>query len=99
VSGNNQALAEGYFTTRQPRGHTWIRFAAFGDNSYGDISDRAIAYHTYKQNPDFAMNCGDNVYESGTRRRVSAGTFRSATPIWPDLVRVRRSSGPCRSTR
>ena len=39
---------------------------AFGDNSYGDISDRAIAYHTYKQNPDFVMNCGDNVYESGT---------------------------------
>ena len=65
VRGNNQALAEGYFTTRQPRGHR-IRFVAFGDNSYGDISDRAIAYHTYKQNPDFVMNCGDNVYESGT---------------------------------
>ena len=60
-----QTLAEGYFTTRQPRGHR-IRFVAFGDNSYGDISDRAIAYHTYKQHPDFVMNCGDNVYESGT---------------------------------
>ena len=65
VRGNGQTLAEGYFTTRQPRGRK-IRFVAFGDNSYGDISDRAIAYHTYRQNPDFVMNCGDNVYESGT---------------------------------
>jgi calcineurin-like phosphoesterase family protein len=58
-------VAEGYFTTRQPRGRR-IRFVSFGDNSYGDISDRAIAYHTYQQHPDFVMNCGDNVYESGT---------------------------------
>jgi len=56
---------EGYFTTRQPRGRR-IRFVAFGDNSYGGVSDRAIAYQTYKQHPDFVMNCGDNVYESGT---------------------------------
>jgi hypothetical protein len=65
VSGNGQTLAEGYFTTRQARGHG-IRFVAFGDNSYGDVSDRAIAYHTYRQYPDFVMNCGDNVYESGS---------------------------------
>jgi hypothetical protein len=65
VRGNGQTLAEGYFTTRQGRGHR-IRFVAFGDNSYGDISDRAIAYHAYRQYPDFVMNCGDNVYESGT---------------------------------
>jgi hypothetical protein len=65
VRGNGTTLAEGYFTTRQPRGHK-IRFVSFGDNSYGDISDRAIAFHTYRQNPDFVMNCGDNVYESGT---------------------------------
>ncbi|HZR24480.1 MAG TPA: metallophosphoesterase [Vicinamibacterales bacterium] len=65
VRGYGQMLAEGYFTTRQPRGRR-IRFVSFGDNSYGDISDRAIAYHTYQQHPDFVMNCGDNVYESGT---------------------------------
>ena len=65
VRGNGQVLAEGYFTTRQPRGRK-VRFVAFGDNSYGDISDRAIAYHTYQQHPDFVMNCGDNVYESGS---------------------------------
>ena len=64
VRGNGQTLAEGYFTTRQPRGGK-IRFVSFGDNSYGDVSDRAIAYYAYKQNPDFVMNCGDNVYESG----------------------------------
>jgi calcineurin-like phosphoesterase family protein len=65
VRGNGVTLAEGFFTTRQPRGGR-IRFVSFGDNSYGDISDRAIAYHTYQQHPDFVMNCGDNVYESGT---------------------------------
>jgi predicted phosphodiesterase len=65
VRGNGTTLAEGYFTTRQPRGQK-TRFVSFGDNSYGDISDRAIAFHTYRQNPDFVMNCGDNVYESGT---------------------------------
>jgi len=65
VRGNQQTLAEGYLTTRQPRGRR-IRFVSFGDNSYGDVSDRAIAYHTYQQHPDFVMNCGDNVYESGT---------------------------------
>jgi predicted MPP superfamily phosphohydrolase len=64
VRGNGQTLAEEYFTTRQPRGQR-IRFVAFGDNSFGDISDRAIAYHAYQQHPDFVMNCGDNVYESG----------------------------------
>ena len=65
LRGAGLTLAEGYFTTRQPRGRR-IRFVSFGDNSYGDISDRAIAYHTYQQHPDFVMNCGDNVYESGT---------------------------------
>jgi hypothetical protein len=64
VLGNGQTLAEGYFTTRQPRGQK-VRFVAFGDNSWGDISDRAIAYHAYQQHPDFVMNCGDNVYDSG----------------------------------
>jgi hypothetical protein len=65
VRGNGQTLAEGFASTRQPRGRR-VRFVSFGDNSYGDISDRAIAYQTYRQNPDFVMNCGDNVYESGT---------------------------------
>jgi predicted phosphodiesterase len=64
VRGNGQTLAEGYFTTRQPRGRP-TRFVAFGDNSFGDLSDRAIAYQAYEQHPDFVMNCGDNVYESG----------------------------------
>lgn len=64
VRGARQVLAEGHFTTRQPRG-TRVRFVAFGDNSYGDLSDRAIASIAYAQNPDFVMNCGDNVYDSG----------------------------------
>ncbi len=64
VHGSRQVLAEGHFTTRQARG-TRIRFVAFGDNSYGDLSDRAIASVAYLQHPDFVMNCGDNVYDSG----------------------------------
>ena len=64
VRGNGKTLAEGYFQTRKPRGAK-TRFVAFGDNSFGDISDRAIAYQTYKARPDFVMNTGDNVYDGG----------------------------------
>ncbi len=64
VTLRGERIAEGYFTTRKPRG-TPTRFVAFGDNSYGDISDHAIAYHAYQARPDFVMNTGDNVYESG----------------------------------
>ena len=74
VRGNGEPLAEGYFTTRQPRGRR-IRLVSFGDNSYGDISDRAIAYHSYQQHPDFVMNCGDNVYESGTENEYQRYFF------------------------
>ena len=64
VRMNDQTILEGYFTTRKPRG-VKTRFVAFGDNSYGDISDRAIAYQAYRARPDFIMNTGDNVYEDG----------------------------------
>ena len=64
VKMNGKTIAEGYFTTRKPRG-TKTRFVTFGDNSYGDISDRMIAYQAYQAHPDFIMNTGDNVYEGG----------------------------------
>ncbi len=64
VRGNNQTIMEGYFSTRKPRGSS-TRFVAFGDNSFGDISDRAIAFQAYQARPDFVMNTGDNVYDSG----------------------------------
>ncbi|PQV63342.1 Purple acid Phosphatase, N-terminal domain [Abditibacterium utsteinense] len=64
VSCNGSVIAEGYFTTRMPRGKA-IRFVAFGDNSFGGTNDRAIAYHAYQAHPDFVMNTGDNVYEAG----------------------------------
>jgi len=64
VTCNGELLAKGYFTTRQPRGRA-IRFVSFGDNSFGDVSDRAIAYHAYQAHPDFVMNTGDNVYDGG----------------------------------
>jgi hypothetical protein len=59
-----RVIAEGYGTTRKPRGRA-IRFVAFGDNSYGEVGQRAVAYWAYKANPDFVMNTGDNVYEGG----------------------------------
>lgn len=64
VSCNDALVAEGFFTTRMPRGKA-IRFVAFGDNSFGGTTDRAIAYYAYQAHPDFVMNTGDNVYESG----------------------------------
>ena len=64
VRGNGRTLAEGYFHTRKPRGAA-CRFVAFGDNSFGDISDRAVAYQAYKARPDLVMNTGDNVYDDG----------------------------------
>jgi hypothetical protein len=89
VRGNGQTLAEGYVTTRQPRGRR-IRFVAFGDNSYGDISDRAIAYHAYQQHPDFVMNCGDNVYDSGTENEYQRFFF----PVYNSDVASARAGAP-----
>ncbi len=97
VRGNGAALAEGYFTTRQPRGQR-IRFVAFGDNSYGDISDRAIAYHTYQQHPDFVMNCGDNVYESGTDDEYQRYFFPVYNADVAGARSARRCCARCRST-
>ncbi len=71
---NGKKLFEGYLTTRKQRG-TKIRFVAFGDNSYGEISDRAIAFQAYKAMPDFVMNTGDNVYESGLDNEYSRYFF------------------------
>ncbi len=64
VTMNGATLAEGFFTTRKKRGQK-TRFVTFGDNSFGDISDRAIAFQAYQARPDFVMNTGDNVYEGG----------------------------------
>jgi hypothetical protein len=93
VRDGAHTLAEGYFTTRQPRGGK-IRFVAFGDNSYGDISDRAIAYHAYVQHPDFVMNCGDNVYDSGTDNEYQRFFF----PVYnSDVAHVRQGAPLLRS--
>ena len=64
VSMGGKRIAEGYFTTRKGRGEK-TRFVSFGDNSFGEISDRMIAYQAYMARPDFVMNTGDNVYENG----------------------------------
>jgi hypothetical protein len=74
VVGNGQLIAEGFASTRKRRGSA-IRFAAFGDNSNGDLGDHMIAYHAYSANPDFVMNTGDNVYESGLDNEYARNFF------------------------
>jgi len=89
VSLGAERIAEGYFTTRKPRG-TPTRFVAFGDNSYGDISDRAIAYHAYQARPDFVMNTGDNVYEGGLDNEYARYFF----PVYNADLAGRRIGAP-----
>jgi len=89
VSCNGSPILEGFFTTRQPRGKN-IRFVTFGDNSYGDISDRAIAYLTHQQNPDFVMNVGDNVYDAGRLSEYERYFF----PVYNADVAQARVGGP-----
>jgi acid phosphatase type 7 len=57
-------IAEGVFSTRKPRGAP-VRMVAFGDNAFGDVAQRAIAYQVYKAKPDLVLNTGDNVYDAG----------------------------------
>ncbi len=64
LRGGGKILAEGYLATRKKRGQP-SRFAAFGDNSYGDPGQRAVAYYAYQAHPDLIVNTGDNVYEGG----------------------------------
>ena len=93
VRCNGRTIAEGYFSTRKPRGQK-TRFVAFGDNSYGEISDRAIAYYAYQQHPDFVMNTGDNVYESGLDNEYARYFF----PVYnADVAEVRTGAPLLRS--
>ena len=84
VRGNGTIIAEGHAAGRKPRGSK-IRFATFGDNSTGDISDRAIAYYAYQSQPDFVMNVGDNVYDRGLDSEYARYFFASYNADVPDL--------------
>lgn len=83
VSGNGRIIAEGYAPARKPRGQK-VRFAAFGDNSTGDLSDRTIAYLAYQARPDFVMNVGDNVYDRGLDSEYARYFFASYNADIPD---------------
>ena len=74
VKCNGQTVLKGFFTTRQPR-RTSTRFVAFGDNSYGGLSDHRIAYQAWRARPDFVMNTGDNVYEAGLNSQYERNFF------------------------
>lgn len=64
VSCGGKTVTEGFSTTRRPRGQK-IRFVAFGDSCCGARAVTAIAYQAWRANPDFVLNAGDNVYDSG----------------------------------
>jgi hypothetical protein len=89
VSCDGQIVLEGFGTTRRGRGER-IRFASFGDNSFGDLSDHMIAFQAYKQNPDFVMNTGDNVYESGLDDEYARFFF----PVYNSDVAGPRTGAP-----
>jgi len=74
VSLRDRVVAEGYFTTRKPRGAP-ARFVSFGDNSVGEPSERAIACQAYRSLPDFVLNTGDNVYGSGLDHEYARNFF------------------------
>lgn len=86
---NGELLLEGYFTTRKPRGSK-IRFVSFGDNSFGDPSDRAIAYQSYQARPDFIMNTGDLVYNAGLDNEFARYFF----PVYNADVASRQVGAP-----
>ena len=89
VAMGGETLIEGYFTTRKKPGQK-TRFVAFGDNSYGDISDRMIAYQTYQAKPDFVMNTGDNVYEDGLVNEYARYFF----PVYNANIAEARTGAP-----
>jgi hypothetical protein len=92
VSLGARVVAEGYFTTRKPRGAP-ARFVSFGDNSLGDLSERSIACQAYRARPDFVMNTGDNVYGSGLDHEYAHHFFpvynadRAAPEVGAPLLR------------
>ena len=83
LRGGGQTIAEGYFATRKKRGQP-SRFVAFGDNAYGDPGQRAVAYYAYQAHPDFIMNTGDNVYESGRDSEYAAYFYPIYNADMPD---------------
>lgn len=48
-----------------PRAGSAQRFAVFGDGAAGTGGQRAVAYQTYRAEPDYVMITGDVVYDRG----------------------------------
>ncbi|MGC4047313.1 MAG: metallophosphoesterase [Armatimonas sp.] len=89
VRMNGKTLATGRVVTRKVKGAP-TRFVAFGDNSFGDISDRMIAFQAWKARPDFVMNTGDNVYEDGSDSEYARHFF----PAYNALTAGERTGAP-----
>ncbi|RYG66484.1 hypothetical protein EON80_15340 [bacterium] len=74
VTGNGVTIAEGYTTTRQPRG-TRVRFAAIGDNACQNEGNRNVCHQAYLSHPDFVVSVGDNAYNQGLDAEYSKYFF------------------------
>jgi hypothetical protein len=86
---DGKTVFTGELAGRKGRGQK-TRFVVFGDNSYGDISDRMIAHQVYLARPDFVMNTGDVVYEGGLDNEYARYFF----PVYNADVAAPRVGAP-----
>ncbi len=84
VTLNQDKIAEGIFASRTKKQQT--KFAVFGDCGAGTPQQAEIAYQVYKQNPQFVLVTGDNVYRSGleSEYRKNFFPYYSANEAKPD---------------
>lgn len=80
-----QVIAQGFFTTRAPRGRK-VKFLALGDSSCGSAGDIAIAREAFRQSPDFLINTGDCVYGQGLDREYTRNFFPTYNALEAGLL-------------
>lgn len=73
VSLNEQAIAEGSFTTRTKKNQT--KFVVFGDCGAGIPQQAKIAYQVFQQKPQFVLVTGDDVYIAGRESEYRKNFF------------------------
>ena len=76
-------------TTRKPANAPY-RFVVFGDCAENTPGQRAIAYQTYKFNPDFVFITGDIVYDRGLMSQYRTNYF----PIYNAEIASRKTGAP-----
>lgn len=73
VKLKNETIAENLFNTRT-KGNA-ARFVVFGDCGQGTAQQAQVAFQTYKQQPQFVLVTGDNVYSNGLENEYRKNFF------------------------